>query len=205
MSKKTSPKKPAAKKVSAPKAAAKLVKTPKAKAKAVATDTKADECPKGGKHLWKEEDGQKFCEQCFEPAAGKKGKKKPPTPVAAAEANLADRIIDGIQTNDAPAGDATPVATVAKPKQAKVKAQADDAGPKKLSALDAAAKVLGESKEPLTTKEMIEAMATKGYWTSPGGKTPHATLFSALLREINTKGNDARFVKSERGKFTTKA
>ena len=33
----------------------------------------------------------------------------------------------------------------------------------KLSCLDAAAKVLGESKEPMTTKQMIEAMAAKGY------------------------------------------
>jgi len=30
---------------------------------------------------------------------------------------------------------------------------------------------MGEAKEPLT-KEMLEAMAAKKYWTSPGGKTP---------------------------------
>ena len=74
----------------------------------------------------------------------------------------------------------------------------------KLSALDAAAKVLAESGEPMTTKEMIEAMAVKGYWTSPAGATPDRTLYSALLREINTKGKDARFVKTERGKFAVK-
>ena len=72
---------------------------------------------------------------------------------------------------------------------------------RKLSALDAAAKVLGESKEPLNSKEMIEAMATKGYWKSPGGKTPHATLYAAIIREISAKGKDARFKKAERGKF----
>ncbi|RPH76857.1 MAG: hypothetical protein EHM77_08710 [Planctomycetaceae bacterium] len=72
----------------------------------------------------------------------------------------------------------------------------------KLSAIDAAAKVLAESREPLNTKQMIEAMATKGYWTSPGGKTPHATLYSAILREITAKGNEARFKKTERGHFT---
>jgi hypothetical protein len=71
----------------------------------------------------------------------------------------------------------------------------------KLSALDAAAKVLAESREPMTTKEMVEAMATKGYWTSPGGKTPERTLYSAILRELNTKRTDARFKKTERGKF----
>ena len=74
----------------------------------------------------------------------------------------------------------------------------------KLSALDAAAKVLAEAGEPLNTKQMVEAMAAKKLWTSPGGKTPHATLYSAILREINTKGNDARFKKTERGKFTAK-
>ena len=89
----------------------------------------------------------------------------------------------------------------AEPKAAaKPKAKKGDK-PKRTSALDAAAKVLAESGEPLNTKEMIEAMAEKGYWTSPGGKTPHATLYSAILREINTKGNDARFKKTERGKF----
>ena len=74
----------------------------------------------------------------------------------------------------------------------------------KTSALDAAAKVLGESKEPLTTKEMIDAMEAKGYWKSPGGKTPDRTLYSAILREIVTKGKDSRFAKTERGKFTLK-
>jgi hypothetical protein len=45
-------------------------------------------------------------------------------------------------------------------------------------------------------------MAAKKLWTSPGGKTPSATLYSAILREINVKGKDARFKKTERGKFT---
>jgi hypothetical protein len=72
---------------------------------------------------------------------------------------------------------------------------------KKTSALDAAARVLEEAGQPMTCLGMIEAMATKGYWTSPGGATPAATLYSAILREINAKGKDARFVKTERGKF----
>ena len=75
----------------------------------------------------------------------------------------------------------------------------------KLSAIDAAAKVLAESKEPLTTKQMIEQMAKRKLWVSPGGKTPERTLYSAVLREINTRGKEARFQKTERGKFTSKA
>jgi hypothetical protein len=53
--------------------------------------------------------------------------------------------------------------------------------------------------------EMIEAMAKKGYWSSPNGQTPSATLYSAILREINVKGKESRFAKTERGKFGIKA
>jgi len=76
----------------------------------------------------------------------------------------------------------------------------------KLSCIDAAVKVLGQKNEPMTTKEMIEAMASKGLWSSPNGQTPAATLYSAILREINTKGKEARFKKTDKGKFavTTK-
>jgi hypothetical protein len=72
---------------------------------------------------------------------------------------------------------------------------------KKLSALDAAAKVLAETGQAMTCAALIEAMAAKGYWTSPGGKTPSATLYSAILRELKTKGANARFKKTDRGQF----
>lgn len=75
---------------------------------------------------------------------------------------------------------------------------------KGLSAIDAAAQVLSASKEPLNAKQMIEQMAAKALWTSPGGKTPHATLYSAIIREISLKGKESRFVKKERGKFAAK-
>jgi hypothetical protein len=42
-------------------------------------------------------------------------------------------------------------------------------------------------------------------WTSPNGLTPAATLYAAILRELKVKGADARFVKTERGKFAAKA
>jgi hypothetical protein len=75
---------------------------------------------------------------------------------------------------------------------------------KKVSAIDAAAQVLAGAKEPMNCKEMIDAMAKKALWTSPGGKTPHATLYSAIIREIALKGKEARFSKTERGKFAAK-
>jgi len=74
--------------------------------------------------------------------------------------------------------------------------------PKRVSGLDAAAKVLEESGQPMTAKEMVEAAEAKGYWKSPGGKTPHATIVSAIIREIAKKGDASRFAKTERGKFT---
>jgi vancomycin resistance protein YoaR len=91
-------------------------------------------------------------------------------------------------------------AKASKPAAKTAKAKTD-AKPKKLSALNAAAKLLADAKEPMNTREMIEAMTAKGLWTSPGGATPHGTLYSAILREINAKGKDARFKKTERGQF----
>ena len=87
--------------------------------------------------------------------------------------------------------------------QAQTKASATKKAPaiKKLSQLNAAVKVLGEANEPMTTKAMIEAMAAKKYWTSPGGKTPAQTLYSSITREIKTKGSDSRFAKVDKGQF----
>ena len=71
----------------------------------------------------------------------------------------------------------------------------------KLSALDAAVRVLAEAGQPMTCPEMIEAMAAGGYWKSPAGRTPSATLSSAILRELETKSDQARFQKIGRGRF----
>jgi hypothetical protein len=109
------------------------------------------------------------------------------------------------ETPAAPAATASEAAapTPAKPKrQRKAGAEPKE---KKTSALDAAAKVLAEEGRPMTCQEMITAMAARSYWTSPGGQTPAATLSSAILRELTTKGAGARFVKTERGKFAHKA
>ena len=75
------------------------------------------------------------------------------------------------------------------------------ASPAKLSALDAAARILSESGQAMTCPELIAAMAAQGYWTSPAGKTPQATLHAALTREIKTKKDQSRFRKTDRGKF----
>ena len=71
----------------------------------------------------------------------------------------------------------------------------------KFSALDAAAQVLAETGRPMSCPELIVAMAAQKYWSSPKGRTPSSTLYSALTREINAKGAQARFRKTARGQF----
>jgi hypothetical protein len=108
---------------------------------------------------------------------------------------------EDVATQATPAKDGkAPKADTPKRTRAK-KAKADK--PKRTSGLDAAAKVLEESGQPMTAKEIVEAAEAKGYWKSPGGKTPHATIVSAIIREIAKKGDASRFVKTERGKFAT--
>lgn len=77
----------------------------------------------------------------------------------------------------------------------------------RLSALDAAAKVLGSlsSKDATTglgVKDLIERMENANLWQSPGGKTPSATLYSALIREIKQRKMDSRFKRIAPGKFS---
>jgi hypothetical protein len=91
-----------------------------------------------------------------------------------------------------------PAGKAEKPKRSRAKKEPQA---KRMSGLDAAAKVLEESGQPMTTKEIIEAVEARGYWKSPGGKTPHATLYSAIIREISLKGKETRFRKVERGRF----
>ena len=113
-----------------------------------------------------------------------------PTPEPAAESRPA-------QTESHAASEPTP--TAGKPKRQRK--DATELQQKKLSALDAAARILAETGAPMGCKELIGAMAGKGYWTSPGGKTPDATLYSAIAREIAMKGDQARFTKAGRGRF----
>jgi hypothetical protein len=107
---------------------------------------------------------------------------------------------DNLTIVEVPPATVETIGTQKPTKPARKKTDTTPAG-KPLSQLQAAVKVLGESKEPLTTKQMVEAMAAKNYWSSPGGKTPHATLYSAILRELQTKGEASRFLKTDRGHF----
>lgn len=75
---------------------------------------------------------------------------------------------------------------------------------KRASALDSAARVLSEAKEPQTCRQLIDTMAAKDYWKSKSGKTPANTLYAAIAKEIRTKGKQSRFQKVGRGQFALK-
>ena len=142
-------------------------------------DTPAPQtCPQGGEHEWTDDE----CVKCHEP----KRQAAAPAPQDA----------DSGVTEDAPAS------AGGKKRPAKTPKNQSAPQSKKMSALDAAAKILAEAGRPMSTREMIEAMAAKGYWSSPNGQTPAATLYSAILRQINATGKDARFKKVDRGQFS---
>ncbi|MCH8854232.1 MAG: winged helix-turn-helix domain-containing protein [Planctomycetes bacterium] len=92
-------------------------------------------------------------------------------------------------------------ASKAATKKPEAKKAAGGQKPKRVSALDAAAQVLAKADKPMRAQELITAMAEQSLWASPAGKTPHATLYAAMLREIGAKGEAARFKKVDRGMF----
>jgi len=71
---------------------------------------------------------------------------------------------------------------------------------KRPSLLDLAAEVLAKAKEPMDTKAIVEKVLATGRWSTKG-KTPEATLYSAILRECRGKGKRSRFRKVGRGRF----
>ena len=103
------------------------------------------------------------------------------------EANKADAVNEAMQA----------VAADKEKRQAKGDKPAKQRKP---SGLDAAAQVLAEAGEPMGCKDMVERMLAKGLWQT-GGKTPSATIYAAIIREIATKGDASRFRKTDRGRF----
>ncbi len=87
----------------------------------------------------------------------------------------------------------------------KTRKQAGEQKPKRVSALDAAAQVLAKAGKPMRSQELIAAMAEQNLWKSPAGKTPHATLYAAMMREARDKGSASRFRKVDRGQFAFNA
>jgi hypothetical protein len=72
---------------------------------------------------------------------------------------------------------------------------------KPLSGLDAAAIVLRDASAPLNTQDLVRQMLERGLWKTEG-KTPAATIYAAMIREIRVKGSASRFRKADRGRFS---
>ncbi len=100
---------------------------------------------------------------------------------------------------DAHAAKSAPKVTTPR-KPAKDATRANVGALKRPSGLDLAAKALADSKEPMTAKALADRVIAAGWQTT--GRTPEATLYSAIIREIANKGKDSRFVKASRGLFT---
>lgn len=107
-----------------------------------------------------------------------------------------------------PAAEAPPEIATPKPAAPAVEAPNEPVMPeptisapaKKLSLLDAAAKVL-ETEAPLNAKELVAKAVAAGLWIPTAAKTPEQSLYSAIFREIASK-EVPRIVKAEvRGKF----
>jgi len=140
------------------------------------------------------------------PATSKKPKAKPVDTKAAVEAVRAK---DAAANAHAVAADRVPIDQAMKAsKQPKAPGSKTPKPPKvkKVSGLDAAAQVLKDKGEPMHCKDIVQTMLDKGMWQTKG-KTPAATLYSAILREITTKGpsGGSRFTKTDRGLFTINA
>ena len=71
---------------------------------------------------------------------------------------------------------------------------------KRTSLLDAAAQILAEAKEPMSCRDIVDEVLDRKLWAT-NGKTPHQTLYSAMLRETQKQGKKARFKKVGRGRF----
>ena len=141
-------------------------------------------------------------------AAPKTATKKAPAPKKATpkvEAKKPATLVDPRIAEKAKALDVA-VAKLATPGLKATRKEAPKPEPKKarkMGALDAAAIVLADAGKPMRSKDLIAEMAKRGLWTSPGGKTPEATLYAAILREIGAKGTAARFARAGKGEFAS--
>jgi hypothetical protein len=119
---------------------------------------------------------------------------------AVAEAQAVDATVNAHAVDP----DRVPLAEAMKPAKAKRGKAAKEPREKNPSGLDAACGFLKGFGKPMRCGDLVQRMLERGLWKS-GGKTPAATIYAAILREISTKGTEARFKKTDRGLFTANA
>lgn len=162
------------------------------------------EKPRGGWDATNLSTGKKIVIKSAQRLQGEVGKRRGRSNVST---DVDVTVVENPTATEETVSDEASTAVAVRKKRDKTKVATDKSAgtdDKKLSCIAAALKVLSESSEPMNAQEMIAAMTAAGYWTSPGGKTPHATLYSAILREL-AKGDESRFVKTERGRFSVRA
>lgn len=127
-----------------------------------------------------------------------------PPPADAAPVR-AIRVIGAKPANPAP--EAVVVVAAGSPRPPKAKRAkgatpkaAKPAKAKRMSGLDAVAKVLQDAGKPMSAKDMTDKAIEKGLWKT-GGKTPEATTYAAIIRDIAARGKESRFRKVDRGLF----
>ncbi len=80
------------------------------------------------------------------------------------------------------------------------------AKPTKMSLVLAAVEVLGKAgKAGMKCDAIVAKAAELGLWESPNGLTPGATLYAALITEVNKKGTASRFTKVDKGTFALRS
>ena len=92
---------------------------------------------------------------------------------------------------------------MAKLNAAKTKKDAARAERPGMTCLDAAFKVLLGWAEGRDAKQIVKEAAEKGWWKSPLGVTPWATVYAGMIREIASKGENSRFLRdpNKKGSF----
>ena len=120
---------------------------------------------------------------------------------------------------DEPVTEATTAATVAPPREAEPPSANDTTAPagggaatagepgatggKRMGLVSAAIRVLEDAggEAAMNCHELVKQATERGLWQPRTGKTPASTLYAAILREINEKGESSRFRKVARGRF----
>lgn len=85
-------------------------------------------------------------------------------------------------------------------RKAKKAKAAKPKGERKPGLLALAADVLKDASAPMNCRTIVEKVLAQGVWQTKG-KTPSATLYAAIIREIAAKGKDARFRKTGKNLF----
>jgi hypothetical protein len=144
-----------------------------------------------------EKQGNQWCQ-----ASGQQGQTGRDVATCGQEEGQGDQGIEGREGgdtgNDAPAGDRVrkgPRPSRRQYCEGRRRAPAAKAGHPEHRGRDP-----GGAKEPMSCKAIVERAIAEKQWTT-SGKTPHATLYAAIIREIDRKGGKARFKKVDRGRF----